>query len=60
MITYCKHCINTCKTLDVKQDCKKYKTEDMAEIRKDYLKNKDKIAFFDYGIIDRHKKLTKK
>ena len=48
--TYCKHCINSCKTLDVKQDCPKYKTEDISEIRKDYLKNKEKIAFFDYGI----------
>lgn len=36
----------------MKRDCPKYKTEDMAEIRKDYLKNKDKIAYFDYGIIN--------
>jgi hypothetical protein len=50
MKTYCKHCINTCKTPDVKDDCPKYKTEDMAEIRKDYVKNKDKIVWFDYGI----------
>lgn len=58
MKTLCKHCLNSCKIFT--PNCKKYKTEDMAEIRKDYLKNKDKIAFFDYGIIDRHKKLTKK
>lgn len=56
MQTYCKHCINSCKTPDVKKDCPKYKNEDMAEIRKNYLTNKDKIAFFDYGITNNLKR----
>ena len=48
MKTLCKHCLNSCKFFT--PNCKKYKTEDMTEIRKNYLQNKDKIAWFDYGI----------
>lgn len=48
MKTLCKHCLNSCKIFT--PNCKKYKTEDMAQIRKEYLKNKGKIAYFDYGI----------
>jgi len=51
MITYCKHCVNTCKTLDVKEDCKKYKTEDITQIRKNFTpENRAKIMYFDYGV----------
>ena len=49
--TYCKHCINSCKTLDVKNNCPKYKIEDMSEIRKTYNpENSKKINWLDYGI----------
>lgn len=54
MQTYCKHCINSCKTLDVKQDCPKYKTETAEQLHAEKRKmNKeaiDKLNYIWYGI----------
>ena len=39
-ITYCFHCINTCKTPGVKKDCSKYKTQNIDDYRKELSKSK--------------------
>jgi len=49
MKTLCKHCLNSCKIFT--PNCKKYKTEDITKIRKNYTpENRKKIMWFDYGI----------
>ena len=54
MITYCKHCLNTCKTPDVKKDCPKYLVETVENLHAEKRKmNKlaiDKLDYIDYGI----------
>lgn len=54
MTTYCKHCINPCKTLDVKNNCTKYKIETVEQLKEQKKKmNKQaigKLNYLDYGI----------